>query len=552
MKTILEEFTERQLHFPLKYINSEEEVFSWELTKIIESADFFQSLLRDHPLTSINSVDDYLNYWIVRKIALFEGFIPEIVHVEQQTVVQALVNEAKNQRSNVKIGDLIKFVNREYAGIFDEKYHMFRLADVTFELIKKYSGGVQKPVFEFLVENEPYRLIDNFTDFEDVFESNPELFEKLFADMSLTELSKRGFEEILSIFLHVKNKGNTNLKPSVDDKVERITTEMSEKVKTITEEEALLFLHIFTPFFEFLKRIGHAKANEFSKYEIKLDETMGKHLEKSGQQFEFSISSSELIEGFKQITEPLSRTLRITHSFENSDDGIIGISRLCEKKPTGTALIDMVSVTYPTDSHYTPSLQNFLDIIAFVESSAILSFWHDEKLLDELLATLAFEVNFISDCTESEYEHLINDFNLLTGMLSFVLHAEEKSDEAVAVLVYGLANFLCAFTDKMLRILFVDIMKERVYVPMDKATLGATLNPHNAEILEVFGEEHVKHLAYFLLRDGEKKIGYNYRNRLAHWSNIESKELTVSFAARLWWLFMDVVNTIFWHYFKKE
>lgn len=74
----------------------------------------------------------------------------------------------------------------------------------------------------------------------------------------------------------------------------------------------------------------------------------------------------------------------------------------------------------------------------------------------------------------------------------------------------------------------------------------------NTTMKQVFGETHIKHLAYFLSQVGEMRIGYNYRNTLAHWVDIERSGLTLPFVATIMWLLTDIVNSMFLYYLGED
>ena len=71
----------------------------------------------------------------------------------------------------------------------------------------------------------------------------------------------------------------------------------------------------------------------------------------------------------------------------------------------------------------------------------------------------------------------------------------------------------------------------------------------DSTVKEVFEENHLKNLSFFLLRIGENKVGENIRNSLAH-LNISLSDLTPFLVAKVLWIFTDILNTIFWHCFK--
>ena len=111
--------------------------------------------------------------------------------------------------------------------------------------------------------------------------------------------------------------------------------------------------------------------------------------------------------------------------------------------------------------------------------------------------------------------------------------------------------FLCALTEKLLRMFYIYLMKDRVYVPLTSATLGTLLSPDNQEMVNIFGKDHLKSLSFFFCTVGDKKIGMNYRNSLAHWIGMRKRDINSMLVAKLFFLYTDVLNTIFW-YFCKE
>ena len=67
--------------------------------------------------------------------------------------------------------------------------------------------------------------------------------------------------------------------------------------------------------------------------------------------------------------------------------------------------------------------------------------------------------------------------------------------------------FTCSLMEKILRLFYVDRVKGKIYVPVEHATLGQLLTENNVEIVNTFDSIHTKHLAFFMLKCGDKKIG---------------------------------------------
>ena len=112
--------------------------------------------------------------------------------------------------------------------------------------------------------------------------------------------------------------------------------------------------------------------------------------------------------------------------------------------------------------------------------------------------------------------------------------------------------FLCAMSEKVLRIVYKSLAGSTKYIPVDGITLGQLLNKNNRELSELFGEKHINHLAFFLSQVGEKKIGFNYRNSLAHWNSISGKDVNYGLVLRILYIFTDILNTIFYYCWENE
>jgi len=126
-----------------------------------------------------------------------------------------------------------------------------------------------------------------------------------------------------------------------------------------------------------------------------------------------------------------------------------------------------------------------------------------------------------------------------------------QNDILMQTLCYGPCMFLCSLTEKLLRIVYFGLMKNDKYVSVEKTTMGQLLDENNQIFIGVFGEYQMKHLRYFFCTDGQQKIGANYRNLLAHWADFSCSSLTQPFAAKMMFLFTNVINSIFL-YFKNH
>ena len=108
--------------------------------------------------------------------------------------------------------------------------------------------------------------------------------------------------------------------------------------------------------------------------------------------------------------------------------------------------------------------------------------------------------------------------------------------------------FICAMIEKLLRSIYLHFIKDKQYVPIYVATLGNLLRSDNSEIVNIFGDSHIKNLEFYLLLSGKDKIGRNLRNSLAHWVDLDKQQLNSFLVAQLFYLYTDILNTVFLYF----
>lgn len=130
-------------------------------------------------------------------------------------------------------------------------------------------------------------------------------------------------------------------------------------------------------------------------------------------------------------------------------------------------------------------------------------------------------------------------------MLQPVILSDDDDKKSLSPFCYGAGMFICAMIEKILRILYVYFLKNGMYVPSTSATLGSLLSPNSQDMIKIFGEDHLKNLSYFLCTAGDKKVGWNIRNTLAHWVDMKSENINSILVAKVFYLYTDIINTIF-------
>lgn len=242
----------------------------------------------------------------------------------------------------------------------------------------------------------------------------------------------------------------------------------------------------------------------------------------------------------------------LTHDVRPKDGEVHFKSRLDQHDNKKNVLMDLCSTNISTDDYFTYSHQQKLNILSSVETAAIIEIMSEETMLHDYLNLVGSAIGFIEEKNETTKGTLTQDYDILSNMILIIGANLTASEEVIKPLCYGLSIFACGFSEKILRILYDDLARGKKYYPSDKATLGELLSTSNEYMTKAFGADHIKNLMYFMGQVGEKRIGQNYRNSLAHLSNDIEKRLSRQFAAEMLWIYTDILNTVFGFYLKSH
>lgn len=552
MQSIVKELEEKNIHFTLEFYGKEDYGIFWDINSVLENREYFQNKFSTYKLHGIDSIYDYLDYLYLRKCVMLQEMIPAIKSDEDQQAFQNISNLAKEQYDCIENGLIIQFINRSYKEIFAEKYHEYSLPHITLEMIIKFQGGINREVFEYLAQNYNYLLIYRFQDFKKKFENEPELFEMLFHEKNLEEIQSLRFDTVFPVFVSIWNGSNARLKEIIYSIIETVIFDMEELVKNMDQNDyrnILILEKHFQYVYKFMKKIKHPKANIFRGYEADIETKLEEDIKVHGQSFQHELPIGKIVNYIKGLPNWKVQMLSLTHDckYENNVKEFISCFSGPSKGKQG--LIDMVSSNIPSDNYFTYSHQQELNIIASLGAATVFAIWHDEELFPGCLQWYNVFLTFISEKMGEGIE-LSEDLETLYIMLQPVILSDEIDKRDIAPLCYGPAMFICALTEKLLRTFYIHLIKDKVYVPLTSATLGTLLSPDNQEMVNIFGKDHLKSLSFFFCTVGDKKIGMNYRNNLAHWLGVRNRDLDSMLVAKLFFLYTDVINTIFWYFCK--
>lgn len=525
-----------------------------ELKTIIENEDYFNQLYEEFSLVGISSFEDYCVYLIYCKFALYKGMVPMLAKDEYKDIINRFSDNAKEKVEGISNGDIIRFINAHVADIFEAELEVIGIKHVTLDLIAKYKNGISEEVYTWLCNKYDYMLLNRFDSFESIFEKYPSLFDGIFPTGKYQEINSLREETTFTIFSRIYQKGSSPLKQTVDRVVGVLAKDILEMCENANENKVMLVDRTFRRFYSCLVKMKSPIANTFVPVKKKLEALLNESVKKNGIEFKYEIPTGKIVEQWKKQENWEVRMIALTHVGEVDKSGNITFhSRIEVQGDSEKSLMDMVSTNMSKDEYYTLSLQEKLSIIRAIESGTFQTLMYDRENYVELLNMIMSVMMFINEQFGCDEERLDLDVKILDSHLQMCMAEADVARETDIALCYGASMFLCALIDNLMRILYVNIAGVDQYIAIDKLTIGQTLNPNDQIMKDYFGEKHLRHLAFFLSKDGikERNIGFNYRNSLAHWT-IDASAVTKGLVAQLLWLFVDVLNTIFIHLMKQE
>ena len=546
-----EQLKDRHIHLSTRYYGPDDLATGWEIRGIVENQDLFGNLYEQYPLVALDTLDDYFLYLFSRKISAMSDVIPLLLQDDHKAIVSQLIDNAAKALDSIPYGMLVKYINNHIEEIFDAEESSPDIRYSTLDLIASLANGISESTFAFLCRKYGFLLLDRFDSFEKTFEKYPHLFSAMFPTGSLNEVEGFRFETILGIFAHIWNKDHSNLKETVE-RILPVLCSDAEKLADVKEYRSVMANErTLARMFAFLNTIKHPKANSFRVLHERVEKQLEEGLEENGQEFSYEIPVGEILARYRKQNHWELRLLSITHFGKRTTEGATFYSQLSKDEKIKSSLMDLVSTNIPTDEYYTLSRQQMLSLTSSIGEATLLGITRDNELFKDYLSSLYSAIGFISETLKCEDEKLQEDIIILGNMLNLVMSNCDKGEDILIPFCYSACMFLCALSEKLLRVTYIALINGEKYISIDHIALGQLLNKDNNELKSVFGEIHIKNLAFFFLHVGEKRVGYNYRNSLAHWKSIDKKAICPQLVLRLLYLFTDIINTVFWYCYEK-
>lgn len=529
--------------FELMYYAENDLAINHDINNLITAYDQICEYFKFYEEPEEMNEDSFTDYLVAKKIVHIKERTPYNIDESIKEQIDDLLQVIAPLLSPINKGAVIRFLNTNYETLLSKEVE---LKIATASLMKEYINGISVDAFSYLIERESFFIFDNYESFKKKIEQNESLLELLFSVENLRNQHPSHMKNILRIVEAMNNRQDLSLKKIVDRVIEICISRGKVLFRELTADNSLSYSQEIGIIYDFLRRLKHPQANAFLEQKKRVDTLVDEHIETFGQEFRFELPITESLTVLLKNPDWPRTILSLTHIGSNSGRYT---SRLASQLSTGSQLLDLVGTLFPTDSYFTFTNQEHLKYtllsgggllhgcVAQEDSFLQLKGWY-EKSLQEVVNV----INPVEDNIEEDIEVLLE---FLDGIHSAMKEGVLKNGLSTRALSYGAASFICAISEKLLRNFYFYISKEEIFIPLENITLGNLLNGNGGNYLEeIFGTYHLKHLRYFLSTDGEKRIGLELRNRLAHWRGLAWKQMDPLFVLQLLYLFTDILNTI--------
>ena len=538
-------FCREKIHFTLDTLDLNLNFYKaqWSMIVVSEHSEIFGQLFSEHALKCVADIDDYYYFLLARKVAKL-GECTGVLDQDKADLVKKLADAARPVfKSNTK--SAIDFTNDHPLNIFSHTLSACvqnkDLKNGAVDFIISVQNSIKEPVFECMCEECPGEIIANYSELNKVFDRYPKLFSKLFPSGSLQYIASLGLKDVLDIWSNKRNyqKYRQCIDKLVDQLCQDAESGSPEKPDDILEKPSVL-----RALNSFLQKINSPKANGFEEKIKGAEEAALRCLQNLGCLAKFSFRILKLPAAKRKVSSG-SKLLSLTHHSIPGDDN--EYESFLERSPGNFPIENLVS-QLPHGGANSSAIQ-YWQILEVNETSKFHDILGNEKEFYDYAERVKSEIRFISEQLERPGNGLEENSAFLFSMLEAVSEAAQHSHENEAS-CYSSSMFMCSTIEKIMRLSYVFMAQDEQYVS-ENITLGNLLDSNNRYMTELFGQDHLQSIAYFLIKTPQIKNGRNCRNELAHWaSGMKPKMMTTCFTAKLLWLFTDVVNTVYL-YFEK-
>ena len=498
-------------------------------------------------IPEVACMEDLLNYFAIKRIESFTESLTTITDETNLKTIQELSDAAGEVAKRYSTGTIIKYINCEYESLFgksedgvteiSEDMHAAFFPIIEFCI--KYQTGISDEVFLFLAESKWFIYINYYDELKKKLLSSWDLVEKVFSSDNILNMVRSHCKDLLGI---AKSIGESSADEKIKDAInERVFDCIVEVMKTVKERDTIAYGDSVRRIRRYFSEIKYdqEKLAKFEEAHNQFDQKLNDWMDKNGSVFSQSIPSDIADKIFNSDAEWIAKLLLCTHSCK----GKKLVSQFSHKPPKNNPLVDFVSHNIDTDEYFTYSKQQQIQISGGVGAALVLQTYSNEQYLNELSDWMGIVLGTIAQRCKFDADDLFGDFSAIIQSIQFVDAARKThKDEYGACLIYGSCVLIISCIEKLLRLVYK--FENQIVLSDELIQLKGLLS--NPIISKVLTEDLMKGIGFYLSRYGY--VGLNYRNRLAHLSDIKMDEISDTLPHTFFYLYMCVVNGIFIYY----
>lgn len=487
---------------------------------IIDDKDKLVSIVENIP-TEINNEDDAFCYLFIKFLSEMSKAVP-YVNPKFQDDYLCVIKIASDKEKEFGLRTVPQYIEENLDRLLENSYlkngllHQF---DINVNIIKRST-------IETILTKEFQHIVSSFKIYCNRIISDNGLLSLYVSEDSFSKAGMYSVEYLRSI-IEVYNK-TKNSSRNLFEPISNIITCKCEKLTEEIEKGESIDFNLLELYVQYLRKINRCsqRSRDILKERRRYEE---KYLVEHGEIIEHDVEIGKIVKDLLHDGGLLGLKLRITHYNEGD-----GIKSCFEQKRSDTAFTDAFYAGKKSE-YFTGSRQDTIYQITNMGANIILYLANTvsrEELLHadtQLVAKLFNNIQNIELCTEI-LQMYDEDYEVLRSECSFQS-------------IYGSCMYTISMTEKLLRT-FVSVNEDaNRYDNLSRLLDDPFLN-------DALGKDLIKGIQYCLsTQDG---IGWDWRNRIAHWDHITREDINHYTMSLFLYLFNCSLNSILFYYWKKQ
>lgn len=410
--------------------------------------------------------------------------------------------------------------------------------------INQFKKGINNldEIVNFLIVEKVFLCFDNLFQIKHLIDSD-KLKKFLINEENFRKITKYRFENYCNLIL----KFGTSKK--YNDLTNNLCDKLFDYCYELSKSEDLIIYDVHSKIntiFEVLYKNKYSKIDEVKELKKKYDKKVDLYLQENGKEYVNTYTSKKYYEIIKELESiginDFEKYLTFTHTIEKDKKNWISQIEVFSRDYE-SSLIDFVGSARKTNDYFTLGRMN--QTTNFILSKAInIQYWFDsEEKINTFRKNLKFSINEILTKLniERKASALNTDIDSLIDIVKDLNNFQKKTYFPFVTKFY-----LIAFLEKMLRIIYLEI-ESILFFDEGSQTLKVFLgdkNNVNEKIEKLIGNHLIKWLRFYFSYD-EYGIGKDYRNKIAHFYEIELKDINIAEIFVLFYLIISAINSIY-------